>query len=192
MKVAILIIAAGASRRLGQPKQLVAYRNSFLLDYIIDECNASDIGDVFLVLGANKGLIEPQIDHSKIKTIFYNENWQNGMGASIACGISNIENLNYDAAIIVMSDQPYFNQQLLKDIVNQQQNTKSAIVISKYQEGKGPPTLFLKTLFSALKQLNSDTGAKSIIQKHKNKIAFIHFENGHIDIDTPEDLKHLL
>jgi len=191
MKTAILIIAAGASRRLGQPKQLVNYRNTFLLDYIIDECISSEVGNLFLVLGANRNLIEQKLDASKVEAIFYNKNWSNGMGSSIACGISEIAKLDYQNAIIVLSDQPYFTKILLHNIIIQHKTTQAEIIISQYKEGKGPPTFFSKSLFPALMQLDSDIGAKPIIKKYKKEIVAIHFENGHIDIDTPDDLEEL-
>ena len=79
MKIALLIIAAGRSARLGQPKQLLPFKNTFLLDYIINECQASEIGDIFVVLGANRELIEPKLNKIFLKKTFYNAHWANGM-----------------------------------------------------------------------------------------------------------------
>ena len=191
MKTAILIIAAGASRRLGQPKQLVPYRDTFLLNYIINQCLNSNIGDVFVVLGANRSQIEPKISSQQV-TLIYNEHWSEGMSTSIGCGSSFIQNLDYEAVIVMLGDQPFFQSKLLKQIIEKQIATKARIVISNYDRGMGPPSFFNATLFDELAQLRGDVGAKPIIRKYFNEIERIAFPKGYIDIDNPSDLKYLL
>ena len=114
MKIAILIIAAGASRRLGQPKQLVPFRDTFLLNYIIQECQTSEVGTIYIVLGANAERIQSRL--SDDLTTFYHPNWNDGMGTSIAFGIEQLKSKDYDGVIIVVGDQPFFSSFLL-DIV---------------------------------------------------------------------------
>jgi len=191
MKIALLIIAAGRSARLGQPKQLLPFKNTFLLDYIINECKTSNIGDIFVVLGANQALIEPQLNQSILKNIFYNSNWADGMGTSIACGISNLQDKNYDGVIVLLSDQPFFTNDLLKKIIEYQKNTSARIIVSKYQRGMGPPTFFDKSLFQDLSKLKGDIGAKPVIKQFFNEIETVDFEKGNLDIDTVDDLKWL-
>lgn len=191
MKIALLIIAAGRSARLGQPKQLLSFRNTFLLDHIIKECETSNVGDIFVVLGANKELIEPRLNQSILKKTFYNPDWANGMGTSIACGISNIQNENYDGVIVLLSDQPFFTSNLLNQIIERQRNTLARIIVSKYQKGMGPPTFFDKSLLEALSKLKGDVGAKPVIKQHIKEIETIFFEKGNLDIDTIDDLKWL-
>jgi molybdenum cofactor cytidylyltransferase len=192
MKIALLIIAAGRSARLGQPKQLLSFKNTFLLDYIINECQTSEVGDIFVVLGANRELIEPKLNHSTLKDIFYNSNWADGMGTSIACGISNIKDKNYDGVIVLLADQPFFTSNLLIQIIEHQINTLAKIIVSKYRKGMGPPTFFDKSLFEKLSKLKDDIGAKPIIKQYFNEIETVDFEKGNLDIDTVHDLKWLV
>lgn len=191
MKTALLIIAAGRSARLGQPKQLLPFKNTFLLDYIINECQSSEVGDIFVVLGANRELIEPRLNHSIIKNTFYNPNWIDGMGTSLACGIFKILNENYHNVIVILSDQPFFTKHLLNKIIEHHKNTLARIIVSKYQKGMGPPTFFDKSLFSELSKLKGDVGAKPIIKRYFKEIETIDFEKGNLDIDTVDDLKWL-
>lgn len=189
MKIAILVIAAGASRRLGQPKQLLPYKDTILLDYVIKECQASEVGDVYLVLGANRKQIEAQM--SGDFSVFYHQNWKEGMGTSIAFGIQQIDNQDYEGVIVCVGDQPFFRKELLRQIVKKRIQTNAPVIISKFKEGMGPPSFFEKSLFSELAQLKGDIGAKPIVKKYSHQKEIILFENGHIDIDAPDDLKYL-
>lgn len=189
MKIALLIIAAGASRRLGQPKQLLKYKKTYLLDYVIQASKASNIGDIYVVLGANYELIQPKID-AEIP-IFYNTNWSQGMGNSIAFGMQQLIQKDYDGVIIAVGDQPFFNKNILQKIIQKQSDTNASIVISKYQNGKGTPCFFDKKWFSELTELKGDIGAKPIIKKYNHQVKMIDFPKGDIDIDTMADLKYL-
>jgi molybdenum cofactor cytidylyltransferase len=189
MKIAILVIAAGASRRLGQPKQLLKHHNTSLLNHTLQECVASGIGEVHLVLGANIDQIKQQVNLNI--PIYDNENWANGIGESIAFGIKKIMENSYDGVIVAVGDQPFFNRDILTAIMAKQRETKRQIIISKYDIGAGTPCFFDKQLFEELSQLHSDIGAKPIIKKYNNLVKTVDFPKGNIDIDTVADLKYL-
>ena len=186
MPFSILIIAAGSSSRLGQPKQLLPFRGKNLLSNTIDACRESKIGNIHLVLGANYESILNKTDTSSCH-VHINPNWQDGMGKSIAFGIKQVKE-NIDGVIVSMADQPFLEKGHLKQLVQKQ---ALGIVLSKYEEGNGPPTFFSKDYFEELSNLSGDDGAKAIIKKHKSLIRFVPFPKGNIDIDRKEDLKFL-
>lgn len=188
-KVAILIMAAGSSSRLGQAKQLIPYKEGTLLSYTIDECLASGLGDVSVILGANEEIIRPSIQGRC--AYFYNPNWKNGLGNSIAFGVKQIQNENLNGVIIVLGDQPFFTKEILHQLILKKIETNASLVLSKYENDQGPPTYFSNNLFQELMVLEGDDGAKAVVQKHKDKVQKIAFEKGYIDIDKPEDLKWL-
>lgn len=188
MKTAIIVLAAGASRRLGQAKQLLPFKGKTLIEHILDECLKSDIGDVFIILGAKNEIIESKIPPEV--NILKNEKWQSGMASSITLGIRNA--IVYDAAIIVLADQPHFDNTILEALRIKQMETGTSIVVSKYQKGTGPPVLFLQKHFNELLDLTGDEGAKEVIKKYPNETAWISFKKGNLDIDTESDLSRLL
>ncbi len=190
-KIAVLIIAAGASTRLGQPKQLLPFKKTTLLNYVIKECLDFQKEDVFLILGAHKDRIVDKLSPLLPIEIIYNENWAEGMGTSIAKAVQYLSNDQYDGVFIVLSDQPFFNQKILQKLATAYHRNQTSIVLSKYQTGLGPPAYFHASLFPALQSLTGDQGAKAIIQQFQDSIVTIDFPKGNIDIDQEKDLKYL-
>jgi len=192
MSKAILIISAGASSRLGEAKQLVKYKNDVLINHIIKECLATEIEDIFLILGANRQLIKAQLIEGDFITL-ENKKWKEGMGKSIAFGVSEATKINtYEGVFIILSDQVFFDSTIIDDMLTSSDKNPDNIILSKYQEGQGPPSYFPAQYFGPLSKLTGDDGAKEIIQANRDKIIYVNFEKGNIDIDTPEDLQHLL
>jgi len=192
MSKAILIISAGSSSRLGKAKQLVNYRGDTLINHVLKECLLSELGDIFLILGANKEKIETQLTPGKYKILF-NENWVEGMGNTIAYAVSEVcATKPYEGLYIVLSDQIFLDHHLLEKIRSYTDVYPTKLIVSKYQEGQGPPSYFPAKYFRPLSKLTGDDGAKEIIQANRDEIIYVNFEKGNIDIDTPEDLKHLL
>ncbi|NNE30562.1 MAG: nucleotidyltransferase family protein [Saprospiraceae bacterium] len=191
-KLAIIILAAGASRRLGQPKQLVRYQGEPLLQRVAKECLESELGDVHVILGHKADQMQLVLEDLSGLEIAINPKWELGMGESIAFSARQIliPN-NYRAAFFVLTDQIYFSKEVLSHLIELAGSTKKGIVISKYQEGKGPPSFFEKRFFLELAKLQGDSGGKSIIANHPTEVGAISFPKGHYDIDTPNDLKSI-
>jgi molybdenum cofactor cytidylyltransferase len=188
-KIAILIVAAGESKRLGQPKQLVRKNNLTLLENSLNEIVKSRVGDVFLVLGANAELILEETKLTDCQVII-NKKWKEGMGESIAFGMKTILNEdNYNGLIICVADQPFLTADILKK-VKEDIEEKKMIIKSKYEEGSGPPVYFSNHFFEEMSKLSGDDGAKPLVKKYKEFVRSIDFLKGNIDIDTKEDLKY--
>lgn len=189
MKLNILLIAAGQSARLGRAKQLLPFKDSVLIKYVIDECIESDLGEVYVVLGAYANDILPFIKGDACKVLVH-EQWSDGMSSTIAYGIRHMSfDDDIEGVIIVLSDQIYFNKELLFAISKKRKETQAKVIISKYQEGQGPPSFFDKRLFEELKDLKGDNGAKSVVHKYKSELEIVRFPKGNIDIDEPVDLQ---
>ena len=184
----IIILAAGSSGRLGRPKQLLPYKNKTLLQYLIDEAKNSIARDIIVVLGANTEAINATLKTDTIH-IAINKDWKEGMASSVRCGMNQLQKINpsADAAILMVSDQPFVTTALVNELINTYSKTSKLIVTSSYDNTTGPPALFHKTLFPELLELKGDFGARSIVQKYADNVATILFPQGSIDIDTIED-----
>ncbi|MBX2897644.1 MAG: nucleotidyltransferase family protein [Cyclobacteriaceae bacterium] len=191
MQVGIIVLAAGNSSRLGQSKQLVQVGGIPLLRRST-EIAIQTTYPVVVVLGANAAAHQRVIADLKIQTVV-NPAWQTGMGSSLKAGLTCLLQVNpkLEAAMMLVCDQPYLSQaQLQKLIVAAHQESKP-IVASTYAHVIGVPAIFRKEFFPHLLQSDDDSGARKIMHQFAHLVYSIPFENGEIDIDTPQDLLHL-
>lgn len=187
--IGIIILAAGASTRLGQPKQLLLYQGKPLIEEITAVAIHSGCQPVVVVLGAYAAKIQPQLRHLGVH-IAFNEQWSNGMASSLQCGLKKICAIapNLDAVMIMLCDQPFVSASLIQQLVTGYQTSNSLIVASQYNEIVGVPALFDQTLFSELAAIEGDVGARGMIRRYDAKVLKIPFAEGAIDLDTPQDL----
>jgi molybdenum cofactor cytidylyltransferase len=187
-----VILAAGASSRLGKPKQLLNHNGKSLLQNTIDTAIASDADPVVVVLGANAEQVLKEINKSKVHIII-NTEWEEGMASSVRTGLNELLFISSstDAVILIVCDQPHVSAGLMNDLIDTHKQTGKPIVTCNYGEAIGPPALFHRSLFSELMQLKGDVGARKIIQQHSDDVATVFFEKGKIDIDTKEDYEAL-
>ena len=191
--IGIVILAAGASRRLGQPKQLIPYLDKFLIQHIIEVAIHSSCKSIIVVLGAYKDKIKPHLTHFDIH-IAFNEKWSQGMSTSIQCGLNHIQKLesNLDGFILMLCDQPFVSTNLINQLVEKYHKKNSLIVASQYNDIVGVPALFDKSLFPEILNLKGDIGAKKLIRLYDKDVVKIPFPKGEIDLDTPDDIKNYI
>ena len=193
MSTGIIILAAGNSSRMGQPKQLLTFRGKGLLDIAVDAAIRTSIRPIIVVLGANAEIIMKNTNYPEISYIV-NEHWKEGMSSSIALGITTIKDWipELENVIIAVSDQAYMNRGVLNALLSKKESSGKNIVASSYNETTGSPALFNKKYFAQLTSLKGDKGAKQILEQHPNDIATVDFELGQIDIDTITDYENLI
>lgn len=194
-KIAVLLLAAGESKRLGQPKQLLKDKNSVtLIERIIKTVSAAQIAEnIYVVTGAKHDSIENAIEKFN-KIIIRNEQWREGIGASIKRGIEFIEQ-NDDQAqgvLIVLCDQPFISPEHLQTIYNTFHKNANSIVCTTYGAVKGVPAIFCRKFFDALKSLEGDVGARHVIKKNLSDVVEIRFEKAAFDIDSAESFEQFL
>lgn len=192
-KIGIIILAAGASKRLGRAKQLLEFEGKTLLKRITENALATNLKTV-VVLGANAEKIKTAIENLQVE-IVENENWQDGMSSSIVVGLRHLLKIqeNLSAVIILLCDQPFIDREIIKQLIKTQEATNKKIVAGKYAETVGVPALFTKDVFDELLELDREKGAKLVIKNYAalNKIATVSIPEAELDIDTEEDFEKL-
>ncbi|MDB5247667.1 MAG: MobA-like protein [Segetibacter sp.] len=188
----LVLLAAGASTRLGQPKQQLQFKGKTLLQQAIDTAIHSGCSPVIVVLGANAGPIEDELENLRVR-IIHNSQWQEGMASSIRLGIDELQKAEpaISYVIVMVCDQPFVDSLLLQQLIEAKKSTGKKIVASFYNNTAGVPVLFDKSLFPELLLLKGQDGAKKLLVKHSEEVALIPFPLGNIDIDTADDYKAL-
>jgi molybdenum cofactor cytidylyltransferase len=189
----VLLLAAGSSSRMGFPKQLLKWNNTTLLQHTIHTVKHVDQDETILVLGAHFEDITSQIDVSET-TVVFNENWEKGLGNSIACGMNYVKHSlpQMDCVLILLADQPLIDANFLNEIIKTHKKNPDHIICTQYEHHKsGVPALFNNTYFEELSQLNHDKGAKDLLKRHPKDVLFLNAMHLISDIDTMEDYEKL-
>ena len=192
VRIPILLLAAGSSSRMGQPKQLLRWGNQSLIEHLIETLKETG-NPLGVILGAHSENIFPVIEKFR-EDIFVNPNWRNGMGNTIAFGTHQLLKKFPDAkgVLITLVDQPLITSLYIKRILQTFHPGEQQIIVSHSSTGwKGVPVLFDKVYFEELKKLDGEKGAKVLIQQYKNSV--IEIECGEMlqDLDTPESYQRL-
>jgi molybdenum cofactor cytidylyltransferase len=188
MNIGIIILAAGSSTRMGTSKQLLPVNGEPLLLRAVRSALQSAGSHVTVVLGSNEKDHRDVIKDLKVD-IIENRNWQMGMGSSLKAAVKHIRSKRSATVgiIVMVCDQPAITSQHLNELIKVYEESGKAIVASHYGGSPGVPALIDKTLFPELMAMEDSYGAKKVIQKHLDKTALVEFNEGAIDIDTPEE-----
>ena len=190
-KVVAIVLAAGSSSRMGQPKQLLEWEGKTLIRHILSKVSAACISDIIVVWGANATKIKKELDGLSLNLV-YNEDWQEGLGSSVVAGTRESIQLDPQALLFVLVDQPYVSVQLLQQIIEQHIQNPDAVIVSDYGPHPGVPALFPAFFFPGLLELSGDAGARKIIKQYTGKVCLVPFPEGKYDLDTPEDWQAFL
>lgn len=191
--IGLIVLAAGASTRMGCPKQLLRYQGHSLIQHIVKTVVDSVCNPIIVVLGANAEQIKSELQALPVRVV-ENPDWATGMSTSIRVGIEVLHTEHPDIAGVVFAvcDQPLTSTRLINQLVENYQTSNAFIVASDYAGILGVPALFHPTLFPELSALQGDVGARSIIQRHLKTTLGILNPEGVLDIDTPTDYQTLL
>lgn len=188
MKIGAVILAAGASSRLGRPKQLLQHRGQSLVRRTAVEALGAGLSPIAVVAGAEHERIEAELRGLAVLVV-PNEDWSRGIGTSIGAGVETLTDC--DAVIILACDQPHVDAKLLRRLMETQERTGKPMVGSAYSNTLGVPALFARAYFAKLCSLPAQQGAKALLSAQPNDLAEIDFPEGAIDIDTLADCRML-
>ena len=187
----LILLAAGASRRLQQAKQLLPYQGTTLVQHSIQMALAAPVHPIIVVSGPGADL--PVAENERLHLAF-NYNPEEGLASSIRCGLAALLRMEpqVEGTILMVCDQPFVTAGLLHSLVAACTEGDKEIAACSYKNTLGTPVFFKKSFFSKLAALKGDEGAKRIVKQHAGQVAAVPFPKGEIDIDTMEDYEYLL
>jgi molybdenum cofactor cytidylyltransferase len=191
LNCAAILLAAGASTRLGRPKQLVQIHGETLLHRTGRLALEAGCSPVIAVLGFAAEQMQAALGGLSVKTIIHPD-WQAGMGSSLRCGVEALSRENVPERVLVLvSDQPRLSLEILKSLLSLSETSTALIAASHYAGRAGVPAVFRSPLFPALKSIEGDKGARHVIEQHRHQTVLVDFPEGAMDLDTIGDLAQL-
>jgi molybdenum cofactor cytidylyltransferase len=186
-RAAAVVLAAGASRRLGQPKQLIRIEGESLLRRTARLALQAGCTPVVVVLGFEAERIAAELAGVSVQTVV-NANWSNGMGSSLACGVAAVRRARPETDVLLLvCDQPRLTREHIRNLLDRHANHLATITASAYGGCSGVPAVFASTLLPELERIEGDRGAREVILRLGAQT--VDWPDGAYDIDLPEHLR---
>ncbi|MEL6110176.1 MAG: nucleotidyltransferase family protein [Planctomycetota bacterium] len=186
-----VVLAAGESTRLGQPKQLLKLQGETLIRHAVGAAKQAGAESTFVVVGAFADQIERELRGVTQITILRNFEWLQGMGTSVACAAAGAIESEADctALLLLVCDQPFVPHEHLRTLFDRVESL-SRIAATAFPDGTlGIPACFPVRYLPMLAELSGARGAKSLI-RNEDAVAVTCLQ-ADIDVDVPDDLKRL-
>lgn len=190
---ASVLLAAGASSRLGKPKQLLQSGGESLLRRSARLAVEAGCSPNIVVLGAFAGIFRLELDGLAVE-ILINPDWRTGMGSSLSVAMNRMlkREVVPGAALLLVCDQPDISAELMRALITKQAADENPIVASRYtgragREILGVPSVFGSAFFPELAAVQGDQGARGVLVRHAAETGYVDFPQGSFDVDTPAD-----
>jgi len=181
-----IVLAAGASRRFGSPKQLVRVDGQSLLQRAIAHASGLLGSAVTVVLGAHAAEIAETLPPGNAG-ILINRNWQEGIASSIRTAVQRLPGA-CDGVMLMLADQPLVGSETLSRLITAWRRQPRQIVASRYGSVTGVPAIFPRWCFGDLAALRGDQGARIVLRRYADNVVRLAHPEAAVDIDYPEDL----
>jgi molybdenum cofactor cytidylyltransferase len=187
-----LVLGAGASSRFGQPKQLLPFRGTTLLGWVIARAEESEaLDEVIVVLGRAADEIRDRVDFGDAKVVL-NPVFGEGCASSYRAGIGAIQSES-DAIMIILGDQPGVDPGTINRVAEEWRERDSLIALASYRGRRGHPMIFARPLFDKLVVLHGDKAAWKLVDANPDLVCEVPFDLPFPeDIDTREDFERLV
>jgi molybdenum cofactor cytidylyltransferase len=188
MNISAIILAAGQSKRMGQPKMLLPWENTTVLGKVVETIQQAGVEDILAVTGGARDDVEKIVAQYKLRTV-HNENYaREEMLTSIKLGLQGQE-AQSEATLICLGDQPQVEERSVRNICNKFRENKSSIVVPSYQMRRGHPWLIARKLWDEVLQMHAPESMRDFLNTHRYDIFYVELDTPSIlmDLDTPSD-----
>ena len=188
--VAGIILAAGAARRMGQPKPLLMWRGEPFIRQVARTALAAGLSPVVIVGGAHTAALQAAVAGWPV-TVVYNADWEAGQSTSVRRGLRALPP-ETGAAIFLLADQPHSPVALVRGLIERHAQARAPIVAPLIDGRRGNPVLFDRSTFDDLRALRGEVGGRAVLARHA--VTYLPWPDASLllDVDTPEDYQRLL
>ena len=186
-----LILGAGASQRLGPPKQLLPYRGTTMLGWVLDQAQrATGLDEVVVVLGRAADEIRERVEFGAARVV-ENPVFAEGCSSSYRAGIAALDQQS-EAIMIILGDQPGITPEIINSLADGWRGGDAPIALCSYRGRKGHPMIFARSMFEQLEGLHGDKAAWKLVDANAARVLEVNFSLPYPDdINTPEDFARL-
>jgi molybdenum cofactor cytidylyltransferase len=186
--VAGVVLAAGASTRMGENKLLLQLDGETLLRRVVRRTLAAGLDPVIVVLGHEAQRAEPELSGLASRAIL-NPDHARGQHTSFRTGIAAVPE-EAPAAVILLADMPYVTEKMISALVSRYRETTAPLVISEYGGVHAPPTLYDRSLFSEIREMTGDGCGRQVVRRHRGAAEAVAWPADRLaDLDSPEDVR---
>ena len=180
------MLAAGAARRFGAPKQLADLDGAPLLEHALRRMSAAPVDRVVVVLGAGADEVAAGVDLHGAEPVVCGR-WEEGQSASLACGLAELAGC--EAVVVTLGDQPRVSPDAIRRVISARND--AAAVRATYNGNPGHPVLLERRLFEQLRNVSGDRGARNLLLSVQVLDVPCDDLGGGEDVDTPAELDAL-
>jgi molybdenum cofactor cytidylyltransferase len=177
-----MILAAGESRRMSQPKLLLPFGEKTIIETVVEKVVSSKVNNTLVVLGSEREKVEEKIKNFPVKVAF-NPDYRKGMLSSVLCGFKTLPE-ETQAVVVVLGDQPSVSKEVIDKIVDAYQKIGKGIVLPVYEKERGHPVIIDMKYKDEVENLSPDIGLRGTVYSHPEDIL-------EVEVDTPEILQDI-
>jgi len=192
-RIAGIVLAAGASTRLGRPKQLLDLGGQPVIAHVVERALAASLDEVLVVTGGAAGAVEEALSAYPVR-IVPNPAYREGQSTSLIAGLDALADRAVDGVVVLLGDQPGVDSADIAALVERRRETHAPVVMTAYGRQRSHPLLFGRELFPELMAVRGDRGGRDVIRAHAPDVATVAsvFAEPPLDIDTEEAYRALV
>ena len=185
--ITALILAAGQSKRMGQPKMLLPWGEKTVLEQVIFTFKTVSVDDIIVITGGDKEQVEVLVGNSA-QTVFNPEFEKGEMLSSVQAGLAEIKP-ETEAILIGLGDQPQIQERSVRLVVEAFYKSRASIIVPSFQMRRGHPWLAARQHWDEILHMRSPESLRDFLSWHAEEIHYVQIDNDSIlqDLDTPED-----
>jgi molybdenum cofactor cytidylyltransferase len=192
--ISAIILAAGKSQRMGQPKMLLPWGDTTVLGQVTMTFSKAGIADIIVVTGGDREIVEMEASrlaiHFPVRTVYNPLFEQRGMMSSIQVGLASIS-ANCKAVLIGLGDQPQVEDKTLKDILSIYEKKGGGIIVPSHENHRGHPVLIDAKYIPKLLNIESQSSLREFLNGNRNEISYVEASASVLqDLDTPQDYQN--
>ena len=186
--IVAVILSAGESSRMGQPKALLPVDGETFIERIVGALARTRVGKIIVVLGHDAETLKRRLEHLAV-AVLVNADYKSGQLSSLQTAVRRLQSdQECDGILVHLVDHPYIRPALVDMMIERFYESNKLIVVPRYQGKRGHPVIFSRALFAELLNAPLDQGAKAVVNAHRDDTLEIDTDDAGIavDIDTPE------